>query len=1021
LFTRPFLLFLLVATCFNGLGQNQDGYLFSHIGTSKGLVSDEITGIEQDSQGFIWISSQDGLQRYDGRRFISFQHRPGVASTLPNDYIHWMTLDKRNRLWLILEENIVGYFSITDLKFHAVSIDTPPNRPKNGLSHFIVDKDENIILLTLSNEARTYDENANEFTARKNPFAAPPNWHPQALFQDKTTGDYWIACDSGLAKFNRKDQTLSYRGHNADADPVIEVYGKLKSVALPYLDRKNRFWLFSWPQTGEGPYLYSFDKKTKKLKDWEQEIFPILKYTYHEIYRLTEETNGNFWVTGNNIFAKLNPATDKFEAIRSNLPGEFSIRYDAITRLFEDREHNLWVGTNEGIFRFNPSFQNFGTVHNRRPDGDSVFTPEVTDIQQLQSGQILVSTWGNGLFGYSNDFKPQYLDFVGKHSKKLSEAMPWCIHQRKNGDIWRGSQGGMLYITKAATLAETGVRLPVFEQSTIRQITEDSSGNLWLGTQGGHIVKWDAATNVFTKYQHWGSIIQRLYTDRKGNIWACTSTKGVFELNAKDGSVINQYTTDGPEGRRLMASMSMDIIQFDDSLYVIGSGGLNILNITNNHIRFLPHDNDIPSHTVSNIVMDRKGYLWVTTQKGVCSVKIGKESVVTTYNENDGVNAHSFSPGTSCVLADGRIAIGTPHDILVFDPAKLAVNGFGPAPVITITGVYVMNRWLNPDSLGRWPEIELPYDQNSITIEYSSLTFLNSYGVFYKLDDIDKKWLISGRSEPAVYNYLPPGEYTFKAYCANGDGVPSKTLAELHIKVAAPFWETWWFYALLALAVAALLYFIDRQRINRIKALQKVRADIASNLHEDVNTTLNNINLLGEMAKMKADKDIDRSKEYIDQISTKSHNMIIAMDDILWSIDPDNDSMEKTLLRMMEFTDAMKQRHGASIELVVDKKVRSLKLDMKIRHEFFLIFKEGIRMISQFANGKDTLINVDLFRTRLSLKLQDATARLDSNIEEIESCIKEINDRSSNIRAESDIQYDKGGIAIILLIPVKNN
>ncbi|HTD94105.1 MAG TPA: two-component regulator propeller domain-containing protein [Chitinophagaceae bacterium] len=1008
-----------MATCLSGLGQNQDGYLFSHIGTNKGLLSDEVTGIEQDAQGFIWISSLDGLQRYDGRRFISFQHRPGVTSTLANDKIHWMTLDKRNRLWLILEENIVGYFNITDLSFHAVPIDMPPNRPRNGLSHFVVDKDSNIILLTLSNEARTYDEKAHEFTTRKNPFAAPPNWHPQALLQDKTTGDYWIGCDSGLAKFDKKNRTLSYRGHNTDADPVIEAYSKLKSVALPYLDRQNRFWLYSWPQTGGGPYLYSFNKKTKEMKDWEKELFPTLKYVYHEIYRITEEENGTFWLTGSNVFARLNPVTDKFEPIRSNLPGEFSIRYDAIARLFEDREHNIWLGTNEGVYRFNPSFQNFTTIHNRLPTSDSVFAPDVTDILQAKSGEILVSTWGNGLFAYSNDFKPLYLDYINKQSKKLGEAMPWCIHQRKNGDIWRGAQAGVLFITKAATMTSAGSQLPVFEQSTIRQITEDSSGNLWLGTQGGHIVKWDAATNVFTRFQHWRSTIQRLYTDRRGNIWACTATRGVFELSAKDGSIINQYTAEGPEGKRLMSSMSTDIIQFDDSLYVIGSGGLNILNITNNNIRYLPRNNDIPSHTVSNIVMDRKGYLWVTTQKGVCSVKLGKESVVTTYNENDGVNAHSFSSASSCMLADGRIAIGTPHDILVFDPAKLTVNGFGPAPDINITGVYVMNRWLKPDSLGRWPEIELPYDQNSITIEYSTLTFLNSYGVYYKLDDIDKSWLISGRSEPAVYNYLPPGNYTFKAYCTNSDGVPSRIMAELHIKVRSPFWETWWFYALLALAVAALLYFIDRQRINRLKDLQKVRADIASNLHEDVNTTLNNINLLGEMAKMKADKDIDRSKEYIDQISTKSHNMIIAMDDILWSIDPENDSMEKTLLRMMEFTDAMKNRHDASIQLVVDKKVRSLKLDMKIRHEFFLIFKEGLRMISQFANGKDTLINVDLFRTRLSLKLQDATARLDTNIDEIEKCIREINDRSSTIRAESDIQYDKSGIAIILLIPVK--
>lgn len=981
-------------------------------------MSEEISGIEQDGRGFIWIASQDGLQRYDGRRFVSFQHRPSLATSLPNDNIHWMTLDKKNRLWLIMAEDNLGYFDIKDFTFHPASIDIPKDSSRAGLSHFFVDSDSNIVLLTLGKEARTYDEASNEFTSRKNPFATPPGWHPQAMFQDKRSAVYWIACDSGLARYDKKNASLSYRGHNAANDPVIDVYGALKYISLPFLDRNGRFWLYSWTPNGSQPYLYSYDVAKKQLKEWEKEIFPSVRNIYHEIYRITEEANGTLWLAGKNIFARLNPLTDKFENIFSNKPGEFAIRYDAINRLFEDREHNLWVGSNEGIYRFNPSSQNFNTIHNRFPGRDSIYSPDVTDILQTRNGEILVGTWGNGIFSYTDDFKPLFVDYINQ-SPKMEEALPWCIHQRPNGDIWSGNQQGVLYIYHAASKKTERLQPPVFEKSTIRQITEDSTGNLWLGTQRGHLVRWDAASNTFSLLQHLKNQVNRLITDRKGNIWACTAAKGIFQLNAKDGKSINRYTAGGPEGKRLMTSGAADILQYDDSLFVIGSGGLNILNIANDSIRYLPRGNDIPSHTVSNIVKDRMGYLWVTTQKGVCSVKLGKEIVVTTYNENDGINVHSFTEASSCLLNNGRIAIGTPHDVLVFDPAKLAVNGYGPAPNITITGIYAMNKWLQLDPLGKLPVVELPYDQNSITIEYSTLTYLNSYGVFYKLEGIDKNWLISGRSEPAVYNYLPPGEYIFKAYCANGDGVPSRTIVEILIKVKAPFWETWWFYGLLALGAAALLYFIDRQRLNRLKDLQKIRTEIAANLHEEVNTTLNNINLLGEMAKMKADKDIDRSKEYIDQISSKSHNMIIAMDDILWSIDPENDSMEKTLLRMMEFTDSLKNRHGARIELALDKKVSSLKLDMKIRHEFFLIFKEGLRMIVQHAGGKDTLINIDLFRNRLSLKLQDATARLDSNIEEIEHCIREINERSSTVSAESDIQYDRNGVAMVLLIPVK--
>jgi len=122
-----------------------------------------------------------------------------------------------------------------------------------------------------------------------------------------------------------------------------------------------------------------------------------------------------------------------------------------------------------------------------------------------------------------------------------------------------------------------------------------------------------------------------------------------------------------------------------------------------------------------------------------------------------------------------------------------------------------------------------------------------------------------------------------------------------------------------------------------------MHGNIADNLHGEINTALNNINILSEMARLKADKDPGKSKEYIEQIHTKSHNMIIAMDDMLWSLDPGNDSMVKTTARMREYIDALKNRYGVSIDIAVDKKVETLELNMKLRHEAFLVFKEGIK------------------------------------------------------------------------------
>jgi ligand-binding sensor domain-containing protein len=974
-------------------------------------------GVAQDAKGFIWIATMNGLQRYDGRRFLTFHHIAGDTSSIPNDGVYLMQMDNKNRLWLNCRENRMGYFTTTDFKFHAVPVRYPEMALRDAAGGLVKDNDGNIMLLLASRTILTYNEAAGEFDSKYNPFSLPDNWKTLGITQDHVNNDYWIACDSGLVKYSIKQKLMSYRGHNVTHDPVIDAYAATMHCSMPNWDRAGRFWLLSWPPSSAARF-YSYDIASRKLTDWEPDLNLILKGKYHETFAIKEQRDGTLWVYGGGLFAKLNERKKTFELVENNLPGEFSIRYDGVRNLLEDKEHNLWVCTNKGLFRFNPADQFFHTITNRRINEDTVYSPDVSDIAQLKNGDILVSTWGGGLFAYDKDFNPVKRDYTDQ-SAKLGEGMVWCIHERPNGDIWRGNQGGYLLIYHADKKRSESLNHPVFQRSTIRQITEDKEGNLWLGTQGGNLIKWNAATDSFSLIQKLGSTIFRLYTDRQGDIWACTRSNGVFRINSKEGTVIYNYTAAAPKGQRLMLTIASDIIQYDDSLYVIASGCLNFLNIQNNTIRYISSERGgLPSNTVTNIIKDRRGQLWLTLESGICSINM-KNSIINTYNENDGLPTIDFNVGAASTLNDGRIAMGTSHDLVVFDQAQVEQLDLTP-PDVTITGFSVMNTPLPVDSLLNLPHISLDPDENSIIIEFSTLTYQNIYGISYMMEGLDKDWIRKGASQnQAIYSYLPPGAYTFRIRCENGYSIYSKKITELKIIIHPPFWKTWWFYCLLALVIAAVIYWLDRQRVNKILALQKVRSEIAGNLHEEVNTTLNNINLLSEMARIKADKETERSKEYIEQISSKSHNMIIAMDDILWSIDPDNDTMEKSLLRMMEFADALKNRHGAGIEIALDKKVRSLRPDMKTRHEVFLVFKQALRMIVQYSGGKNTLVHIDLFKNKLSVRLQDATASMDKNINEIDESIKDMHTRSAHIGADLDVQYDKDGIVVILLVPVR--
>ena len=210
-----------------------------------------------------------------------------------------------------------------------------------------------------------------------------------------------------------------------------------------------------------------------------------------------------------------------------------------------------------------------------------------------------------------------------------------------------------------------------------------------------------------------------------------------------------------------------------------------------------------------------------------------------------------------------------------------------------------------------------------------------------------------------------------------------------------------------------------RERIKKLQALQKVRTQIAQNLHSDVNTTLNHINLLSEMAKIKADKEVERSKEYIEQISDKSRTMIDSMNDMMWTLDPQNDNMEKTILRMKEYAEAIQNTYPAQVQMEVDERVKSLKPGMKVRHEMFLIFKNTLYCIATASNNSTTIINIDHHDKKILLKIQNTEVKLPEA--DAAQTIEQMKQRAKIMDAELDIQNGSKGISLILLVSLSAN
>lgn len=944
------LLFITLLVNIHFAGAQSSEYLFQRLGVKDGLFEETVHAIQQDAKGFLWLNFRTLIQRYDGNRMLNFY--PGTQ--LPEGNVRAMMMDKKNRLWLLSGDATLGYLDPDNFKYHAVEVKIPKGFTSIVSGAYINRKDEMILVwdkqgfITYNNETGVADE-------ANNPFIVPKGWEPMHIWQDDAF-NYWVGTANGLLKYNASKKTLSYRGHNADNDPAIKAFEQIKNINACYVDKKNNYWVITW----EGSLkILSYNANNGKQIDWAKKIDPVVN-KYYVPYGFTETAGNDLWLTGISLFCKINTADESLQVIPQQSSAEYSILYDMIFTLYEDKEKNIWAGTNKGLFRFNPQGQLFNIMTNKKPGNDKAITTDVTDFLETQDGELLVSTWGNGFFSYNQKLQPIVSANLFQQNR-MEGTMAWSMVQRANGDVWCSMQGDVLSIFEAATKRFIQKTIPLAEGKTIRQLEIDNNGNIWMGTQGGALIQWDASLNTFTKHLQLNALISRIYVDSNNQIWVGTDRDGLYVINSRTGKLLQHYTSSAPKNKKLLINGIADLVQYNDSVFFIAGNGLNILNTTTNRFEYFTIANGLPSANITNLLKDKNGYVWMTSGAGIVSYHPIRKKL-SQYSAADGLPNYNFNSGAAGILKNGNIVFGTNRDFLVFNPDKLSSHVYLP-PKVHISGIEVMGVPQHVDSISRLSVIELNANQNSFNVQTTTLHYKDYYAVHYMLEGIDKTWKEAGKANTIEYNYLPPGNYILKVTCLGEGGAPSE-ITSLSFHIAAPFYRQWWFYSMVALFVSGLLFWLDRGRIQRKEAIQKMRSDIATNLHREINTTLSNINILSELAKIKADKDIEKSKEFIEQIHGKSQTMLIAMDDMLWAISPENDSMEKSIVRMQEFIDAINTRYGIHIEMLVEEKVKLLKLNMHHRYEAIIMFKEGISGLLK-AGAKNCNIHLRMEKQQL--------------------------------------------------------
>jgi ligand-binding sensor domain-containing protein/two-component sensor histidine kinase len=965
-------IFISLFSWLSAAAQTPREFSFAHYGKAEGLSSNDVGRLVQDEQGYIWIGGNNGLQRFDGTRFLSFQHQKDNSKSIPNNFIVQLLLDQKKNLWMVTIDGSVGIFDTRTFTFHRSKIVVQDSSLLIRGHGLVEDQKGNILLLFADYALMTWNPKKEEFSSEYNFIPVPKEWKLIGVAQQPGTEKYWLCRRQGMAIYDRATGQMSYAGHNEANEPFIDAFGHIPIPAGTMFDTKGRVWFYSW-YGPSAPVVFCYDLKNRKVV---MDMYNLYSLTpvYHEMHGFVEQSDGTIWIHGLGIFASYDEKTNQYNPVKNGYRNERSIDYTIATGLMEDREHNMWVATNNnGLYRFNPSSQ-FFTNHRHINRGNGL-PGEGSPMSFLYTKEknLIMGTWGDGLYIY--DEKRNVLPLRTLGFDDLSSPWIWDLtYSSDSSKLYFASQPGM-FIYDYKTHKNTYHNPALMKDVTIRQLERDRFGNLWMGTQFLGLYKWtekDGQENFDDGVKKIEGIpkcaVHKIMIDKKGMVWINTAGFGLYVIDPATDKIIMHFGMKEDEAHRLLGDSPVDNIQYDDSTIVIAASGLHLYNQKQDRIvKSIPLPESIPANPAA-IVRDLSGYIWMAMSEGIFRVNL-RNGIFIHFDRVDGIANDRFNIGGSYVLPNGRILFGADNQYVEFDPLDVKIND--PAPDVVITAFRLMNQPLSVDSIIHLNRLELGPEDNSIAIDISGLRYDGTYIIKYKLEGLDKDWIRADGTNTAIYSYLPPGTYTFLVRSEDAEGNPSPGVTKLVIRVKPPFWKTWWFLGLIVFAVTAAFYVFDKLRMQRIRATESIRTRIATSLTEDMSNSLSNINISSELAKTKMDTDKDRTREYIGQISDTSNRMVQAMYDMVWSIDPKNDTLADTIERMKSYASEIENLYPIAVDFEIDQRAAKLPLNMDHRYELLSIYKEALSNSGRHSGGRYIKVSLKYTNNKLIMMIID--------------------------------------------------
>jgi signal transduction histidine kinase/ligand-binding sensor domain-containing protein len=983
--------------------------VFNRVSIQDGLLSNNILNIWQDGTGYFWIGTENGLQRYDGYRF----------RTIFPKRLDQILTDKKGRVWMRANKTI-GLFDTASFSFTPVPIEAEDQSLDKNEIRLYVDATCNPYCIISGQSCQYYNEKEHRFSTNANPFRLPDSLRIVNVIEDTVKHRYWVTTFNGLGYWDKKVQTYYSAANNPHNDPLIGHKKVSGIVAHFFIDKSQRYWIQTWDKANMS--FACFDGKTNRFTTDTAGLGDAGNGGYFDVYSFQQFTDTSIFIYGKNCLRI--HENGAFRELKGHIQDPYSIRFNSVNHILQDREGILWFATDDGLYNTTRRIhQNFHAVLVPK-----TVSAAINAIHEDEQGRIWLGTWGRGAVVINEKLQSTTIPASLNQFNDGFTKLMWSIcPEPSKRYLWIGCQEGRLLIYDTKT-EEAKLYIPkAFQRGTIRQIVSDNNGALWVGLQNGKVFRCDNPSNQITDssfrlvHQFSGHISKMRYDD-KNRLMIAVNGVGVYILAPSGDRVVEKFdrsTIVSP-----VITSIRDMLPLNDSIYLLAGEELVFFNNKSITLTTISSYNNLPVGTVYALQKDDNNDCWISTSNGIFRFST-RTKRLTPYSQRDGlltIHNNSYILETSIGLRDGRIAFAGNQHFLAFDAKQYQINAAPPA--VIITGFQLNNNYLRMDSLQNLSRIRLPYTGNSFTIEFSTFSFLqfDKLTVEYRLEGSNEEWTELKRPEPVRYNLLPHGSYRFLVRARNSDGVVSKSVTALPIYISPPFWKATWFYILLAVTLVGFFYYLHRLRLQRALHVEKVRSRLARDLHDDMGSTLSTINILSNIALQQNPLDEKASKEYMSTINSSTSQMMESMDDIVWSINPVNDTLAKVLARMKEVAGNLLEQNNIDYRFDTDDSLKDINFSMEGRREIFLIFKEALNNILKYARCSQVNIGLKRSGKFFILRIEDNGVGFDLSARTSATRgngLRNIKKRAESLNGNSEVQSAPGsGTCVIITVPI---